>query len=68
MENGVLRLSEVRQAVGLSARTIRRLEAIGQFPARRRLSSNAIGWLKSEIEAWIASRGAADSLSTRDAS
>jgi prophage regulatory protein len=56
VENGILRAAEVREAVGLSAKTIRRLEREGRFPKRRRLSAKAVGWVKSEIQEWIASR------------
>lgn len=36
-----------------------RLERDGLFPKRLHLSPGRVGWLKSEIEAWIASRAAA---------
>jgi prophage regulatory protein len=36
-----------------------RLENVGQFPRRIRLSARRIGWLKSELEAWITDRAAA---------
>ena len=36
--------------------TIFRQIAAGTFPCPIRLSPNRIGWLKSEIEAWIAAR------------
>jgi predicted DNA-binding transcriptional regulator AlpA len=36
--------------------TIYRLEARGEFPRRRQLAGNAIGWLESEVDAWIRSR------------
>ena len=50
------RARDVQARVGLSRTTIWRLVRVGQFPAPRRLSANAIGWLASEVEAWIASR------------
>jgi len=51
-----LRAREVCARVGLSRTTIWRLVRCAEFPAPRRLSANAIGWLASEVEAWIASR------------
>jgi prophage regulatory protein len=33
-----------------------RLEKRGQFPRRRQISENRIGWLENEITDWIASR------------
>ena len=52
----VLRAREVTARTGLSRTTIWRLERQGQFPARRQLSLNAVGWIASEIERWIAER------------
>jgi predicted DNA-binding transcriptional regulator AlpA len=52
----VLRASEVEQRVGLSRTTIWRLERTGEFPSRRRLGANAVGWLEQEVEDWITSR------------
>ncbi|MFC5437114.1 helix-turn-helix transcriptional regulator [Rhodanobacter umsongensis] len=36
-----------------------RLEKVGQFPQRVPVSSHHIGWLASELRAWMASRAAA---------
>ncbi len=54
---GIVREPECRTLTGLSRATRWRLERTGQFPKRRKLSSNTIGWLRSELLAWIASRG-----------
>lgn len=51
-----LRDPAVRKAAGLSRTTIWRKEKDGTFPRRRKLSANAVGWLRSEVEAWLASR------------
>ena len=51
-----LREREVRHMTGLSRSTRWRLERAGKFPLRRSLSENAIGWLESEIQAWLATR------------
>jgi prophage regulatory protein len=48
-----LREGEVKFRTGLSRTTRWRLERFGDFPRRRRLSPNTIGWLESEVEAWI---------------
>jgi len=50
-------VTEIR--VGLSRTTIWRLQRRGQFPRQVRLSPNRVGWLESEINAWIAARAAA---------
>ena len=57
----VLRRPEVCALTGLSYSTIHRLERTGTFPARRRLSPNAVGWLRVEVEAWVGGRGTAAS-------
>jgi prophage regulatory protein len=38
---------------------LQRLENAGQFPRRIHLSQRRIGWLRSELESWIAARAAA---------
>jgi len=56
MNNHVWRWPTVQQASGLSRTTAWRLEKEGLFPSRRQLSPNAVGWLQTEVEAWINSR------------
>ena len=51
-----VREPECRLITGLSRVTRWRLERAGRFPRRRRLSSGAVGWLRSEIANWITSR------------
>lgn len=47
---------EVHDATKLSRSTRWRLESQGNFPPRRQLSANAVGWVRSEVEVWLASR------------
>lgn len=54
--NQYLRLPSVKEATGLSRSTIWRLEEKGEFPKRRKLSKQSVGWLKSDLDSWIASR------------
>lgn len=56
----VLRLPEVEERVGLHRTTIWRHERAGNFPARRQLGTNSVGWLESEVDEWIRSRPIAD--------
>jgi prophage regulatory protein len=49
----LLRLSEVRHRVGLSRATLWRWERVGKFPKRRRIGPNTVGWLKSEVDAFV---------------
>ncbi len=47
---------EVERRLGLSRASVYRLIARGELPAPLRLTSRAVRWPESEIEAWIASR------------
>ena len=47
---------EVAQRVGLSRSSVWRMERVGQFPKRRRLSVNRVAWWEPEIEEWLRSR------------
>lgn len=51
-----LREPECFHVTGLSRVTRWRLEKIGKFPKRKKLSANTIGWLESEIIRWLATR------------
>jgi prophage regulatory protein len=53
----MLRFPEVRSRVGCGKSNIYRMVAEGTFPAPKRLSARTIGWLESEVDAWIESRG-----------
>ena len=52
----ILRRKALIPKVGYSAATIDRLEAAGLFPRRLKLGANSVGWLESEVEAWIKQR------------
>jgi len=54
--------TEVTRVVGLSRQELWRRRQIGQFPHPVKLGARRIGYLKSEIEAWVADR-----VSERDA-
>lgn len=56
MQEHVIRWPQVKAATGLSRTTIWRLEKIGQFPKRRSLGANSVGWLQSEITQWVETR------------
>ena len=53
MGKQVLRPKQVIEEYGLSRTTIWRKEREGTFPKRVRLGSRAIGWLRSDLEAWL---------------
>lgn len=52
----LIREPEVHQRTGLSRTTRWREIKAERFPAPLKLTSSAIAWRESEIEAWIASR------------
>ena len=53
MTDRFLREREIRSMTGLSRTTRWRLERVGQFPRRRQISPGAVGWLESEVLAWM---------------
>jgi prophage regulatory protein len=55
----VLPRRAVAERVNLSSTTIWRLVRRRQFPAPIKLSSNRVGWVEGEIDAWVAERTAA---------
>lgn len=54
----ILRLPTVLDRVGKSKASVYRDEAAGRFPKRIALGANSVGWLESEIDAWIEERAA----------
>lgn len=52
----VIRRSQLPAITGLSIATIDRLRAAGKFPKPIRLGDQAIGFTKSSIEEWLATR------------
>lgn len=55
----LMREAQVLELVPVSAATLWRMVRDGLFPKPRRISARAVGWLRSEVEAWIESREAA---------
>jgi predicted DNA-binding transcriptional regulator AlpA len=52
----VLSRSETIEAVGVSEKTWERLEALGDVPAKTRLSEGRIGYRVCDIAAWLDAR------------
>lgn len=55
MGDQVLRWPKVREITGKSRTTIWRDEREGRFPKRVKLGMRAVGWLRSDLEAWLES-------------
>jgi prophage regulatory protein len=56
MSVSVLRLPQVKTKVGLSRSSIYAAVAGKTFPAPIRLGARAVGWLESELDAWLANQ------------
>lgn len=52
----ILRMPAVRVRVGLSRSTIYEAISKGEFPSSISLGARAVGWLESDIDAWLESR------------
>jgi len=53
MANSILRLPAVKARTGLSRSTIYLRVANDEFPKPISLGGRAVGWLESEIDAWL---------------
>jgi len=56
MNTRILRWREVAPIVGCSRMTIARMEKAGTFLQCIRISNGSVGWLKHEVEEWLAQR------------
>ncbi|MDE0653910.1 MAG: AlpA family transcriptional regulator [bacterium] len=55
----IYRLPAVVSACGISRSTIYEMIGRGEFPRPVKLGARAVGWRRSDIEAWLTSRPAA---------
>jgi prophage regulatory protein len=55
----ILRLPDVCRVTGLSRAMIYRLQGQRKFPESVKLTEHAVGWIASEVEAWLLGRAAA---------
>ena len=56
MTESIIRLPIVQQRTGLSRSEIYRRESLGQFPKRVSIGTRSVGWIASEVQAWIEAR------------
>jgi prophage regulatory protein len=54
MANMILRLPAVKSLTGLSRSTIYLRVSEGRFPRPSSLGARAVGWVDTEVEAWVA--------------
>ena len=52
----ILSRREAADRAGFSISTLKRLEAAGLFPAKVKISAGRVGYLETEVDAWIAER------------
>jgi len=52
----IIRLPELLATVGLSRPSVYRMMKAGAFPQQVKLGTAAVGWLRAEVEQWIAER------------
>ncbi|MGP8271865.1 MAG: helix-turn-helix transcriptional regulator [Terracidiphilus sp.] len=52
----IIRLHAVKARCGLSRSTLYNRMAAGEFPSSVSLGARSVGWVESEINAWIAAR------------
>ena len=68
-QDRIIRANEVVSLTGLSRSTLWRLERMegeGNFPARRKLSPGAVGWLLSEVLEWLNNRQIVTSSTSKE--
>ncbi|WP_103175015.1 AlpA family transcriptional regulator [Paracoccus sp. SY] len=56
MPDEILRLSNVLSITGMSRSWLYCAAAEGRFPSPVRLGARAIGWKRSDVQAWLDSR------------
>lgn len=56
MSESILRKPIVRERTGLANSTLYLLMARGEFPRPINLGERSVGWLESEVNAWIQKR------------
>ncbi len=52
-ETVILRLPDVQRMTGLPKSTLYYYMARGQFPRNHKLGYRIVGWLHSDVEAWL---------------
>lgn len=57
---------EAAERLGVSPQTVWRLERAGGFPARRQITPGRVGYLLSELVAWMNERPAVSASAGRD--
>jgi prophage regulatory protein len=56
LEAAILRLPEVKKRTGLPTSTLYYFMSKGEFPSSHKIGPRAVGWLQSDVDAWIKSK------------
>jgi predicted DNA-binding transcriptional regulator AlpA len=54
----LIRWPQVHIMTSLSRNSVRKLEKLKRFPARRRINKRQVAWLESEVMTWLSNRPA----------
>ncbi len=60
-----MRLTEVIRMTGLRKTTIYQLQADGEFPQRVQITAHCVGWIESEVQAWLNQRAGSREVAAR---
>lgn len=52
----IMRTADVLSTTGVGRTTLWRMEKRGEFPQRRQITGNLVGWLASEVNEWMQTR------------
>lgn len=52
----IIRYSKLKEKLGISRSTVFRWVRDKQFPAPMHLGPNIVGWLETDVDAWLANR------------
>ena len=52
----ILRLPDVINHTGLRRTMIYQLEALGDYPTKLKLGCRTVGWIETEVDAWLEAR------------
>jgi prophage regulatory protein len=54
--NRIVRFDELTAIIGRPRSSVYLMISRGEFPRGKKIGSRAVGWMKSDVDAWLASR------------
>ncbi|WP_441001154.1 helix-turn-helix transcriptional regulator [Fodinibius sp. SL11] len=55
-ESKIIRPKELANMLSISISTLYKMQDEGQLPPKIKISNNAVGWLRTDIEEWLSQR------------